>query len=138
MRLNLLAAAIVVTGLFSASPVALHQDAPAAQMGAPGEGTLSRGESHQHPLLLDADEHVSVKVDQRGIDLVVSVRNPAGETIGEFDHNFTSSGSEDVEITSTTAGRYTLVIRLAAGAIQTGGFEIRVVDRRSATDADRS
>ena len=101
------------------------------------EGTLARGESHEHPFVLDANEHLRVSVDQRGIDLAVQVRDPRGATIGDFDHEFTTAGSEDVELTATTAGTYALVIRPAAGAIGPGGFAIRVVDRRPATDADR-
>ena len=88
--------------------------------------------------MLDANEHLRVRVDQRGIDLAVQVRDPGGATIGDFDHEFTAAGSEDVEVTSTSAGTYTLVIRPAAGAIGSGGFAIRVVDRRLATDADRA
>ena len=137
MRVSHLAAAVVVTGLLSANPAALRQDAPPARMEAM-EGTLARGESHEHPLVLSASEHLRVSVDQRGIDLAVQVRDPGGATIGMFDHEFTTAGSEDVEITSTTAGTYTLVVRPAAGAIGSGGFAIRVVDRRLATDADRA
>ena len=137
MRVSHLAAAVVVTGLLSARPAALRQDAPPARMEAM-EGTLARGESHEHPFVLSASEHLRVRVDQRGIDLAVQVRDPGGATIGLFDHEFTTAGGEDVEITSTTAGTYTLVVRPAAGAIGSGGFAIRVVDRRLATDADRA
>jgi hypothetical protein len=137
MRVSHLATAVVVTGLLSASPAALRQDKPPARMEAM-EGTLARGESHEHPLVLNASEHLRVSVDQRGIDLAVQVRDPGGATIGDFDHEFTPAGSEDVEVTSTSAGTYTLVVRPAAGAIGSGGFAIRVVDRRLATDADRA
>ena len=103
MRVSLLAAAVVVTGLFSASPAALRQDVPPPRMEAM-EGTLARGESHEHPFVLDANEHLRVSVDQRGIDLAVQVRDPRGATIGDFDNEFTTAGSEDVELTATTAG----------------------------------
>ena len=136
MRVSLLAAAVVVTGLLSASPAAVRQDAPLPRTEVM-EGTLARGESHDQPFVLNANEHLRVRVDQRGIDLAVQVRDPGGATIGEFDHEFTAAGSEDVEITSTVAGTYTLVVRPAAGAIGSGGFAIGVVDRRLATDADR-
>ena len=107
MRFSVLAAAVVVIGLFSTGPAALHQDAPAPQMGAIAEGTLSRGQFHQHPVQLGANEHVSIRVDQRGMDLVVQVRDPGGATIGEFDRELTVGGSEEVEITSSAGGTRT-------------------------------
>jgi CHAT domain-containing protein len=106
------------------------------QPGAHVERRLVPGQTHTYAVSLEAGDLVRVNVEQRGIDVVVDVRDPAGTTIDAVQQEFRPDHEERVEIAAAAAGTYTLQIKAADAVIAPGGYVIHLSDRRRATAAD--
>lgn len=98
---------------------------------------IVRGEEHRYQLLLSAGEFVRVNVEQRGIDVAVSVRDQHNVLLDEFQDEIRRDAIEAVEIVAGTAGAYILAIAPADGATIPGEYEIHIETRRAATETDR-
>jgi len=68
--------------------------------GKPFERKLAGGESHSYQLNLTAGQYARVIVEQKGIDVVVSVFGPDGKLITAVDSPNGSIGAEPVHITA--------------------------------------
>ena len=78
-------------------------------------------------------------MQQRGIDLVVQVHAPDdGRVIGDFDDEVRPAGEERVEIVATAAGSFSIDLSPGPGSIELGAYAIHVVERRTASGADRA
>ena len=87
---------------------------------------------------LAGGEYVEVLVEQRGIDASVTLRDPAGRPIAEFDDETGPSGQEQIDLAAETTGTYSVTVAAARGATVPGAYAIRVSERRMATGRDRS
>src|SRR5262249_40174057 len=138
------AAAFVVSGfgaILSQSISPLADTAVAGQTltsDAPVERTIAGGDSHRFELALPAGQYVSVSVTQRGVDVVAQTIGPDGTLLGRFDDEARDARDEHVQLVAGTSGTYVLVISPAFARAATGTYSIRVVERRDATDDDRS
>ncbi len=101
------------------------------------EHRLAWGDEHRYRLSLAEGEFARVIVEQKGIDVVVEVRDAAHEPIDEFHDEIRPHGDERVEVVAVTAGVYTLTVRPARGVAGAGTYAIHVAARRPATEADR-
>src|SRR5262245_20588179 len=88
----------------------------------PIERHIAPGEQQRFQIDLTAAAAVSVAVEQRGIDLAVSVSDGEGKPVGDFQDEIRRDGTERVEIVASAAGTYTITVRPAAGAVNPGGF----------------
>src|SRR5215467_12304163 len=98
---------------------------------------LSQGEEHRYRLLLSAGEFARVVVEQKGIDVVVQVRDQNDEEIDEFQDEIRPDGEENVDVVATKTGTYTLTIAATGIALDPGLYTIRLDSRRPATRIDR-
>jgi CHAT domain-containing protein len=98
---------------------------------------LSPGEEHRYQLPLAEGEFARVIVEQKGIDLVVKVRDADDEEVGEVQNEIRPQGEERVDVVGAKGGMHTLTIVAADGAIESGLYTIRLDMRRLATDGDR-
>jgi len=85
---------------------------------------------------LAAGELVEIVVEQRGIDVVVTLRVPDGAVAFEIDSPTGAEGEERVVAVAHEAGRYELEVR-PLDASARGRVVVRCTARRSATAADR-
>jgi CHAT domain-containing protein len=132
------AALCALTVLLSADAEFRDQaDAILLQAGGAVERPLARGEEHPYRLVLTAGEFARVTVEQKGIDAVVSVRDPDGNAIGDFQDEIRRDGEEHVEVVALTPGVYSVTVKPAEGVVAPGEYAIRLAERRTATDADR-
>jgi CHAT domain-containing protein len=99
---------------------------------------LVHGEEHRYQVLLGRGECATVIVEQRGLDVVVRLRDGNGMAIAEVDDEIRRYGREQVDLVADAAGTYTLVIEAAPGINTSGSYTIRVATRHVATDADRA
>src|SRR5215467_2602068 len=98
---------------------------------------FSPGEEHHYQISLAEGEFARVVVEQKGIDVVVQVRDADDEEIDEFQEEIRPYGEEDVDVVAAKAGLYTLTVVAGGGATSPGLYSIRLDRRRPATAADR-
>jgi hypothetical protein len=113
-----------------------------------GAETISIAPGAVHPRTLDgkgprrfrftakAGRFLHLGVDQRGVDVVVSLRDPAGRLLYEVDGPTGSKGEETVLVVTETAGEYLLAVEPLAPGAQ-GNFAVVVHEQRPARQADR-
>src|SRR6185436_6477104 len=80
------------------------------EIGRPIERLLSGGETHSYQIALTADQYLHIVVNQRGIDVVVTMLDPDGRHLTEVDSPNGTQGPEPVRLVSESAGVYTLVV----------------------------
>lgn len=102
----------------------------------PVERKISSGQVHIYQLTLRRGQFLRATVEQRGIDIVVTVVGPTGEQIAEVDSPTGNQGEELVEVPATTTGTYRLEVRPwvdpEAEQDPGGRYEIRVNELLSA------
>src|SRR5262249_52308307 len=82
-------------------------------------------------------QDVKVVIDQRGIDVVVSLLGPDNKQIAEFDFERRPNGQESVLLVAETAGSYRLDVLARQKNAPPGRYEIQMVERHQATENDR-
>jgi CHAT domain-containing protein len=108
------------------------------ESGKPTEQTLKAGDLHRYELALPADQLVQLDVMQRGLNVKVSVLNPAGIIVVSVDRDQTIRGSELVTFISDTAGVYRIEIAPGEKNTPAGQYEIRIEVIRPPTAAEHS
>jgi CHAT domain-containing protein len=124
----------------SAGPAPVVQgekDARPLEPGKPIECEMAGGQGHDYRITLSAGQFMKVIVEQRGIDVVVGLLGPDAKQIMEFDSEIRSQGQETVWQVAEVAGSYRLNVKAKHKGEPAGGYEIRVVELRSATETDR-
>ena len=109
-----------------------HTAAPAA----PTVWRLAGGEVRSHELALDAGEYAHVVVDQRGIDVLVRLYDPAGTLLTEVDSPNGTDGPEPLSAIAGRAGTFRLEVRSLEAAADPGDYALSV-ETRPARPADR-
>jgi len=96
------------------------------------------GEQHTYQVKLNAGQYVRFVAEQKGIDVVLSLLGVDGKPLLEVDNNLSGTrGMEVVSLVADAAGTYQLNVRSLEKDASAGGYEIRIEDLRTATDADR-
>ena len=76
------------------------------ELGKPIEREIAAGETHSFKLNLTAEQYAHVVVDQRGVDVVVSIFAPNGTRLAQVDMPNGNSGPEPVSLVAETTGAY--------------------------------
>ncbi|MGH9837545.1 MAG: tetratricopeptide repeat protein [Blastocatellia bacterium] len=113
------------------------QDALPLEPGKPITRELAGGQSHPYRITLDAGQYLNVVVEQRGIDVVVTLFGPDDKQIAEFDAEIRRHGQEIVSQVAEAAGSYRLNVQAKQKEAPAGHYEIRVAELRAATENDR-
>jgi len=114
-----------------------EKDVRLLEMGMPIERELAGGQSHLYQITLAAGQYLNVVVDQRGVDVVVTLLGPDGKKLIEVDSPNGTQGPEPVSWIVETAGIYRLEVRSLEKDAKPGRYEAKVVELRAATDRDR-
>jgi len=134
-----LAALALATLRPSVLTVGTHpQDAPLLEPHSAVERRIDRHDVHRYSIVLSADEHARVIVEQRGIDVIAEVRGLDGQAVAEFQEEIRNNGQEEIDLVADGAGIYTIAIRAAPGIVVPASYAITMVDCRSATASDRA
>ncbi|WP_020403932.1 serine hydrolase [Gracilimonas tropica] len=86
-------------------------------------GELQAESVHSYQLDISDGQYVFGKADQRSVDVVVTIKDPAGNVIGTFDGP--ARGREAFQFVSEASGVYTIEVRSFEGAA--GQYSIQVV-----------
>ena len=81
-----------------------QNDLPILEPGKPISRELSGGEVHSYQIVLTAKQFVRVAVDQRGINLIVTLHDSNGKRIAQVDSWVGLYGTENASLVSETAG----------------------------------
>ncbi len=130
--------AIVVLLLGCVLHLRAAQGEPATHPLHPGqqiERLLAQGEAHSYTLTLAAGQYAYVVVNQKGIDVVVTVFGPDGSRIIQIDSPNLNHGPEPVRLVADAAGTYKFEIK--SQTKPTGGYEVTLEQLRIATEEDR-
>jgi hypothetical protein len=115
--------------------VAAAQAPPTAlQQGTPIEKSISGTQTHSYTVTADAKNSVQVTVEQRGVDVVVSVFSPAGKKLGEYDSPNGTDGPENVSFVVVEQGAYRIDVRPLHAEAPSGRYQIKIGEIREATE----
>ena len=97
---------------------------PTLTLGAAHEGALNPGEARAFRLDLAPAQFAFVAVEQRGVDLMVTVLGPAGDTVMVVDSPNGRWGVEPVLLTDVPPGPYRIRVAPLDGEDRAGDFRI--------------
>ena len=129
--------ALIIT-LLSTVSVFSQADPPLLETGHAVERDLSGGETHSYRISLAQGQYVRVAVEQRGIDVTVSILAPDGTKRHEMDSPNGLNGPELVSAIAEKAGLYRVDISSPDKKAPRGGYEVKVEELHKATSKDQS
>lgn len=97
---------------------------------------LKGGESHAYPLPLTAGQFVSIKTEQKGIDVSVKLVDASGASLLEIDSANGTKGEEPLWFVAEVAGEYRIEVASLEKGAAAGKYEITLADSRAATTED--
>ncbi|HEX7317468.1 MAG TPA: CHAT domain-containing protein [Pyrinomonadaceae bacterium] len=112
------------------------QEARRLGAGESAERELNGGQAHVYEFSLAADQYLRVVVEQRGIDVVVRLFAPGGETLIEIDNPNGTHGLEPLSFVANATGSYRLEV-LALKDAAPGRYEVRVEELRAVSTDDK-
>jgi tetratricopeptide (TPR) repeat protein len=98
---------------------------------------LAGGDSHTFEVEMKAGDALFGRVVQRGVDLVVAVRDPAGRVALEVDSPNGAQGPEPLAFVASSAGRHALEVRAFEATAAAGAYDLHLDAVRPATPAQR-
>jgi CHAT domain-containing protein/predicted negative regulator of RcsB-dependent stress response len=113
------------------------QDATLLEAGKPVQRDMKAGETHAYRLVLAGGQFLHAVVDQRGIDVVVTLFGPDGERITQVDSPNGIVGPEPVWVIAKQPGTYRLEVRSLDPKAKPGRYEARIEELRAVAAGDR-
>jgi len=113
------------------------QESISLELSKPIERELSGGQSHSYKITMISGQYLHVVVQQRGIDIAVSLFAPDGKKISEADSNHLTEGSETLPAIAEAPGAYLIEAHSPEKTAKTGRYEIKVEELRAATAEDK-
>ncbi len=130
---------LVISLLLCVSTLAQSaQEARVLEPGQPVERELAGGQRHAYQLQLSAGQYLEISLEQRGIDVAVTLSGPDGKPLAQFDNDSRAQGRETVTQVVAATGGYQLIIAAKQRNAPPGSYAIRLVALRAATEQDRA
>src|SRR5262245_34485271 len=96
------------------------------EAGKPIEREMKGGEEHLYSVDIDSQQYLDVVVEQRGIDVEVTLTSPDGKTLVKMDSPNGTEGPEPVRAITELKGIHRLSVRALEEKAPPGGYEIRL------------
>ena len=106
------------------------------EVGKPIERELAGGQAHSYGIALAAGQYLHVIVDQRGIDVVLTLYSLDGKKLAEIDSPNGPQGPEPLFFIAQVQGRYRLEVRSLDKGAPKGRYQAQIVEMRAATSQD--
>ncbi len=103
-----------------------------------GEHELKGGETHSYQINLRAGEFLSALVEQKDIDVTVSLFGPGREKITDTDSPNDRWGDEPVLLIAEKSGEYRIDVLSPNANASPGRYQIREVEVRNVSETDKS
>ena len=113
---------------------------PAAMPIEPGKTTereISGKEEHNYQIALKAGQYAGVTVEQRGIDVVVQIKDADGKVIADVDSETRTAGEERVGLVADAPPGSRIVVKPRYSKAAAGHYAIRLAEVRAAIEKDR-
>lgn len=132
----LVAAAIPVTFWLAAEQIPSTRDTSVfkLEIGKSVERGIEPGEIHTYEITLAAGQFVRAIIDQRGVDVMVTVFDAKGNKINVIDSQSGSQGPEPLSLEATSPGSYRLEIKSLEKDNSHGRYEARILELMSPED----
>ena len=101
------------------------------------ERDLKGGETHSYRVSLTSGEFFYALVEQKGIDVVVTLLGPEAEKLSVTDSPNDRWDSEPILIIATRTGDYRVDVSSPNSRVAQGRYEIRIIAQREASPADK-
>lgn len=107
--------------------------------GKPRKRELSGGAAaHYYRVKLSADDFLRLTVEQKGVDVVLTLLDPEGRKLVEVDSPNGREGPEPLSYVAPARGTYQLMISASDKDAPQGRYELRVDELRAASPKDKS
>ena len=127
----------LLTGTTAAQERFVDMQGTPLQTGTPIERQISVGQTHTFSVTAPEDNLVQITVEQRGIDVVVSIHSPGGKKLGEYDSPNGADGPENVSFVVLEKGPYRVQVTPLNNESGTAGrYQIKIVEVREATEEE--
>ena len=107
------------------------------KLGEPIERELGGGAAHSYEVSLTQGQYLNVLVDQKGIDVIITVFGPDGGKLTEVNDTF-AGVLESTFVIAEAAGVYCVEVQSTIKDAKAGIYEIKVEEKREATSKDRA
>jgi WD40 repeat protein len=103
------------------------------------ERRLARSETHGYQVTLKAGEFMQVRVEQKGVDVALSIHSADGTTLAAMDSPNGTKGFETLSFIAESAGNYVVQIKglEPESDSQTGVYRITLTAKRTSTYRDK-
>ena len=116
---------LAISAVFAFAEVRSQTDTIELTAGKPLEKELAANAKHAYRVELKTGQALYAVVDQRGVDVIVTVFAPDGKQIAEIDSPNGDQGPEPVVINAEASGSYRIVVRPLEES-KSGRYEIRI------------
>jgi tetratricopeptide (TPR) repeat protein len=116
---------------------AQQENSSTLEPGKPIERPMAGGQTHRYTISLKAGQYLQLLVDQRGIDVALSLLAPDGQKLAEMDSPNSTQGPELVSILAEQSGNYRIEIISSRKTIPAGRYEVKIVAIRNANELDK-
>jgi CHAT domain-containing protein/tetratricopeptide (TPR) repeat protein len=106
-------------------------------VGTPVERELKGGETHVYVVQLAARDLLDAVIEQKGVDVVVTLVAPDGTKLLEVDSPNGERGPEPLRYVAPVTGEYRIEVRSLEPTAAPGRYVARLVEIRTATDLER-
>jgi len=106
--------------------------------GQPQDGTLSGGGQDNYSVTLSAGQYIKIAVDQRGVDVTVSLLSSDGTMLANVDTMNGTQGIEPLCWVAQASGDYFVQVSPLDSQAPSGQYSIRIVEVRTAVADDQT
>lgn len=101
------------------------------------ETELLSGQTHRYKITLAANEFLQVRVEQKGVDVIVKLSNENKKSFAQMDSPNLKSGFEILSWVADKAGTYEIEIIPFESQTKPGKYSLQRIESRTATENDR-
>lgn len=102
------------------------------------EKESSGGEAHQYKIQANADFYLRLSVEQKGIDVVVTLLDSSNKKVFEINSPTAAQGVELVSLITPSAGEYTLEIKSSDKSLPKGFYKLNFEELTATTEKNRN
>src|ERR1041385_6523974 len=127
-----------IAGQFASNQAAQDSKPEIVQLvsGARLEKQLKAGQIHLYRIALTPDQYLHIIVEQKGIDVVVTLFGPEGQKLTVVDSPNGNQGPEPISVIAKNGGDYLLEVKQVDEGAAPGLYEVRVEELRAANATD--